>query len=107
MQTAYPLAHLYRTTFNRSADDLELLRQFFRKALDVGDCSWGNYLDELRKLKASASEDFDWANSIYESLNQDRWGLMSDDSAKLKYGSLAILQYPTNSHIGKHFWKRS
>ena len=91
MQTAYPLAHLYQTTFNRSEEDLEVLQQFFRKALDVGDCSWENYLGELRKLKALASDDFDWVNSIYESLDQERWNLMSDDAAKLRYGSIAIL----------------
>ncbi|KAJ4027908.1 hypothetical protein NW752_000157 [Fusarium irregulare] len=84
MQTAYPLAHLYRTTFNRSEEELEVLRQFFRKALDVRDCSWENYLDELRKLKALASDDFDWVNSIYESLDQERWDLMSDDAVKLR-----------------------
>ncbi|KAJ4122741.1 hypothetical protein NW768_010183 [Fusarium equiseti] len=84
MQTAYPLAHLYQTTFNRSEEDLEILRQFFRTTLGIGDCSWEHYLDEIRKLKVVASEDFDWMSDIYESLDLERAGLMSDDAAKLR-----------------------
>jgi len=90
MQTAYPLAHLYRTTFNRSEEDLDVLRQFFRTILGVGDCSWENYLDEIRRLKVVACEDFDWVNDIYESLDLERASLMSDDAAKLRYGSTTV-----------------
>ncbi|CAG7555872.1 unnamed protein product [Fusarium equiseti] len=84
MQTAYPLAHLYRTVFNRSEEDLQVLRQFFRTTLGVGDCSWEHYLDEIRRLKVVSSEDFDWVNDIYESLDLERASLMRDDAAKLR-----------------------
>ncbi|KAJ4267510.1 hypothetical protein NW762_003617 [Fusarium torreyae] len=84
MQTAYPLAHLYRTTFHRSEDDLDVLRQFFKTTLGVQDCSWEDYLNEIRRLKTSESEDFDWTNDLYDSLNAERLNLMESDAMKLK-----------------------
>ncbi|KAF5691492.1 hypothetical protein FCIRC_392 [Fusarium circinatum] len=84
MQTAYPLAHLYRTVFHRSEEDLDVLRQFFRTALGVKDCSWRDYMSEIRRLKDLKSEDFDWVNDLYSSLDSERFGMMEVDATKLK-----------------------
>ncbi|KAI1009088.1 hypothetical protein LB504_003135 [Fusarium proliferatum] len=84
MQTAYPLAHLYRTVFHRSVEDLDVLRQFFKTALGVRDCSWEDYLNEIRRLKELQSEDFDWVNDLYSSLDSERFGMMDVDTTKLK-----------------------
>ncbi|KAF5718969.1 hypothetical protein FGLOB1_1383 [Fusarium globosum] len=84
MQTAYPLAHLYRTVFHRSEEDLDVLRQFFKTALGVRDCSWEDYLSEIRRLKDLKSEDFDWVNDLYISLDSERFGMMNVDTTKLK-----------------------
>ncbi|KAF4957230.1 hypothetical protein FGADI_3295 [Fusarium gaditjirri] len=84
MQTAYPLAHLYRTFFRRSEEDLDVLRQFFKTALGVKDCSWEDYLNEIRRLKDLKSEDFDWVNDLYSSLDSERFVMMEADSTKLR-----------------------
>ncbi|KAF4340028.1 hypothetical protein FBEOM_6067 [Fusarium beomiforme] len=84
MQTAYPLAHLYRTAFHRSEEDLDILRQFFKATLGVKDCSWEDYLNEIRRLKALGSEDFDWVNDLYSSLHLERLSLMEVDATKLR-----------------------
>ncbi|KAF5714682.1 hypothetical protein FMUND_7251 [Fusarium mundagurra] len=83
MQTAYPLAHLYRTVFHRS-EDLDVLRQFFKTALGVKDCSWEDYLNEIRRLKDLKSDDFDWVNDLYGSLDSERFGMMEVDTTKLR-----------------------
>lgn len=85
MQTAYPLAHLYRTVFHRSEEDLDVLRQFFKTALGVKDSSWEDYLNEMRRLKDLKSEDFDWINDLYSSLDSERFGMMEVDTTKLRY----------------------
>ncbi|KAK2934816.1 Histidine kinase/HSP90-like ATPase superfamily [Fusarium oxysporum f. sp. vasinfectum] len=84
MQTAYPLAHLYRTVFHRSEEDLDVLRQFFKTALGVKDSSWEDYLNEMRRLKDLKSEDFDWINDLYSSLDSERFGMMEVDTTKLR-----------------------
>ncbi|KAF5535752.1 hypothetical protein FMEXI_10658 [Fusarium mexicanum] len=84
MQTAYPLAHLYRTVFHRSEEDLDVLRQFFKTALGVKDCSWRDYMSEIRRLKDLKSEDFDWVNDLYGSLDSETFGMMDIDTTKLK-----------------------
>jgi hypothetical protein len=107
MQTRYPLAHLYRTTFNRSEEELDILRQFFRTTLNVRDCSWENYLEELRSLKALRSEDFDWVNDIYDSLESERLSLMDIDATKLRYHFTTCPSHSTNEYLGKHSPKKS
>lgn len=97
MQTAYPLGHLYRTTFNRSEDDLDILRQFFKTTLGVRDCSWDNYLDEIRSLKVTGSKDFDWLNDIYEALDSESQSLMKDDVAKLRYQAPETIWHPADT----------
>ncbi|KAF4452438.1 hypothetical protein F53441_4718 [Fusarium austroafricanum] len=84
MQTARPLAYLYRTVFHRSEEDLDVLRQFFKTTLGVRDCSWEDYMNEIRRLKALRIEDFDWVNDLYNSLNSERFGLMEVDATKLR-----------------------
>ncbi|KAJ0152697.1 Benzoate 4-monooxygenase [Fusarium oxysporum f. sp. albedinis] len=84
MQTAYPLTHLYRTVFHRSEEDLDVLRQFFKTALGVKDSSWEDYLNEMRRLKDLKSEDFDWINDLYSSLDSERFGMMEVDTTKLR-----------------------
>ncbi|KAF4462555.1 hypothetical protein FALBO_10629 [Fusarium albosuccineum] len=84
MQTAYPLEHLYRTQFGRSDGDLDVLRSFFKSTLGVPDCSWSHYLAEIRELKNSGSEDFDWINDLYLSLDALRRSLLETDAMKLK-----------------------
>ncbi|KAF9772494.1 hypothetical protein IL306_009798 [Fusarium sp. DS 682] len=85
MQTVYPLDFLYRTVFHRPEEDLDVLRQFFKTTLGVKDCSWEDYLNEIRRLKALGSEDFDWVNDLYISLNLERLGLMEVDATKLRH----------------------
>ncbi|KAG8677589.1 hypothetical protein FPOAC2_03723 [Fusarium poae] len=84
MQTAYPLSHLYRTTFHRSEEELDILKQFFKITLGVKDCSWENYLDELRSLRTLATEDFNWVNDIYNSLKAERPSLTDTDTTKIR-----------------------
>ncbi|TXC00522.1 hypothetical protein FocTR4_00008130 [Fusarium oxysporum f. sp. cubense] len=84
MQTSYPLAHLYRSVFHRSEEDLDVLRQFFKTALGVRDCSCEDYLSEIRRLKDLKSEDFDWVNDLYGSLDSERFGMMEADTTKLR-----------------------
>ncbi|ENH67493.1 hypothetical protein FOC1_g10010770 [Fusarium oxysporum f. sp. cubense race 1] len=84
MQTAYPLAYLYRTVFHRSEEDLDVLRQFFKTALGIKDSSWEDYLNEMRRLKDLKSEDFDWINDLYSSLDSERFGMMEVDTTKLR-----------------------
>ncbi|KAG7413911.1 hypothetical protein Forpe1208_v008084 [Fusarium oxysporum f. sp. rapae] len=84
MQTAYPLAHLYRSVFHRSEEDLDVLRQFFKTVLGVKDCSCEDYLGEIRRLKDLKSEDFDWVNDLYGSLDSERFGMIEVDSTKLR-----------------------
>ncbi|KAI8691937.1 hypothetical protein NCS56_00187800 [Fusarium sp. Ph1] len=84
MQTAYPLEHLYQAQFGRSGDDLDVLRQFFKTTLGVPDASWNHYLAEIRKLKSIGSEDFDWINDLYVSLDDIRRTLPEIDALKLK-----------------------
>jgi hypothetical protein len=88
MQTAYPLAHLYRIVFHRSEEDLNVLRQFFKTVLGVKDCSWEDYLNEIRRLKDLKSEDFDRVNDLYCSLDSERFGLMEIDATKLRCDSI-------------------
>lgn len=85
MQTAYPLEHLYQAQFGRSGDELDVLRQFFKTTLGVPDASWSHYLAEIRKLKSVGSEDFDWINDLYTSLDDIRRTLPEIDALKLKY----------------------
>lgn len=87
MQTAYPLEHLYQAQFGRSEDGLDVLRQFFKTTLGVPDASWNHYLAEIRKLKSIGSEDFDWINDLYVSLDNIRRTLSEMDALKLKYGT--------------------
>ncbi|CAF3557216.1 unnamed protein product [Fusarium graminearum] len=84
MQTAYPLAHLYRTVFRRSEEELDIMRQFFKITLGVKDCSWENYLNELRRLNTLGTEDFDWVNDIYKALKTERPSLVDVDAAKIR-----------------------
>ncbi|GKU04976.1 hypothetical protein FLAG1_07771 [Fusarium langsethiae] len=84
MQTVYPLAHLYRTTFRRSDEELDILRQFFKMTLGVRDCSWENYLDELRRLRSLGVDDFDWVNDIYNSLQSEKPSLIDIDVTKIR-----------------------
>ncbi|KAF0635879.1 hypothetical protein FPSE5266_09771 [Fusarium pseudograminearum] len=84
MQTAYPLAHLYRTAFRRSEEELDIMRQFFKITLGVRDCCWENYLNELRRLNTLGTEDFDWVNDIYKSLKTERPSLADIDATKIR-----------------------
>lgn len=91
MQTAYPLEHLYQAQFGRSEDELDVLRQFFKTTLGVPDASWNHYLAEIQKLKSIGSEDFDWINDLYVSLDDIRRTLPEIDVLKLKYGTQSIV----------------
>ncbi|KAM0415352.1 hypothetical protein ACHAPD_006548 [Fusarium lateritium] len=84
MQTAYPLAHLYRTIFHRSEEELDILKQFFKTTLGVKDCSWENYLNELRRLRTMAIEDSDWVDGIYKSLKSERPSLIDVDATNIR-----------------------
>ncbi|KAK6725139.1 hypothetical protein SNK04_003944 [Fusarium graminearum] len=84
MQTAYPLAHLYRTVFRRSEEELDIMRQFFKITLGVKDCSWENYLNELRRLNTLGTEDFDWVNDIYKALKTEQPSLVDVDATKIR-----------------------
>ncbi|RGP70137.1 hypothetical protein FSPOR_4249 [Fusarium sporotrichioides] len=84
MQTVYPLEHLYRTTFRRPKEELDILRQFFKMTLGVRDCSWKNYLDELRRLRSLGVDDFDWVNDIYNSLQSEKPTLIDIDATKIR-----------------------
>ncbi|UZP36460.1 hypothetical protein NXS19_004276 [Fusarium pseudograminearum] len=84
MQTAYPLAHLYRTAFRRSEEELDIMRQFFKITLDVRDCCWENYLNELRRFNTLGTGDFDWVNDIYKSLKTERPSLADIDATKIR-----------------------
>lgn len=90
MQTAYPLEHLYQTQFGRSEDELDVLRQFFKMTLGVPDASWNHYLAEIRKLKSVGSEDFDWINDLYTSLDDLRRTLSEIGASKLKYKTSSV-----------------
>ncbi|KPM37810.1 hypothetical protein AK830_g8763 [Neonectria ditissima] len=84
VQTAYPLEHLYRTGFGRSQEDLEVLGQFFKATLKTPDCSWKTYLNELRHLKLTGNEDFDWIYKLYSCLETTSLGLSEQDDEQLR-----------------------
>lgn len=88
MQTAYPLEHLYRTQFGRSQADLDILKQFFEVTLQIQKCTWKTYLNEIRFLKTSGSEDFDWVYKLYLSLATACGELSATDAESLR-GSFA------------------
>ncbi|KAM0492979.1 hypothetical protein ACHAP8_009508 [Fusarium lateritium] len=84
MQTAYPLAHLYQTAFHRSEEELDILKQFFKMTLGVKDCSWENYLNELRRLRTMAIEDSGWVNDIYNALKSERPSFIDIDATNIR-----------------------
>ncbi|KAK7425103.1 hypothetical protein QQX98_000017 [Neonectria punicea] len=84
MQTAYPLEHLYRTEFERSQEDLEVLGQFFKATLQIPDCSWKTYLNEIRHLKLTGSDDFDCIYKLYNCLEIASQGLSEQAAEHLR-----------------------
>lgn len=91
MQTAYSLEALYRSHYNLNEDNLDILKQFFKKTLDVADATWTHYLDELRKAKTDGSEDFDWISDLYTLVDEVEGGLMEKDKTRLKYVTFWVL----------------
>lgn len=103
MQTAYPLEHLYRTQFGRSQADLDILKQFFEVTLQIQDCTWKTYLNEIRFLKTGGSEDFDWVNKLYSSLATACGELSATDAESLRYPSISLLQVISNQYCRGSF----
>ncbi|KAM0365767.1 hypothetical protein ACHAPK_009288 [Fusarium culmorum] len=60
------------------------MRQFSKITLGVRDCSWENYLNELRRLNTLGTEDFDWVNYIYKAIKTERPSLVDVDAAKIR-----------------------
>jgi hypothetical protein len=84
MQTVYPLESIYRTKFNLGSADLDSLKQYFKRILEIPDCSWEHYVNEIHELVKTEDTDFDWVNKLYTLLDQTRNGILNMDADKLK-----------------------
>ncbi|KAJ3572163.1 hypothetical protein NPX13_g5141 [Xylaria arbuscula] len=70
MSTVHPLESIYHSRLNLSSDELDSLKPYFKTVLQVPDCNWKHYIEELRQLKRHDAIDFDWVNTLYSSIGR-------------------------------------
>jgi hypothetical protein len=83
MVSRQPLKFRYETHF-RGEKDISLLRQFFLETLEVSNCMWDDFVDELQALKRSGCNDIMRMTRIYEQLARIRKKSPKKDEAKHK-----------------------
>ncbi|KAI0813926.1 hypothetical protein GGR55DRAFT_486989 [Xylaria sp. FL0064] len=84
MQSLYPLEYIYETSFNLDSANLYSIKQYFRVILKIPDCGWEHYTDEIRYLKRTQKNDFDWINALYTLIHQIQASDENVDAEKLR-----------------------
>ncbi|KAI1353752.1 hypothetical protein F5Y01DRAFT_50390 [Xylaria sp. FL0043] len=84
MQSLYPLEYIYEKKFNLDSDNLYSIKQYFRVILKIPDCGWEHYTDEIRYLKRTKKNDFDWINALYTLIHQIQASDENIDAEKLR-----------------------
>ncbi|KAI0112046.1 hypothetical protein GGR51DRAFT_53809 [Nemania sp. FL0031] len=104
LRTRHPLEHLYRTEFNLAGADLKSIRQYFQTILEVPDCGWEHYTDEIRKLQKADDPDFDWINDIYHFIDEARERMLESglDDLKGAFVSEPLIYADTNGSSRWH-----
>lgn len=84
MKTKYALQRLYQPCFGMGDVDSSYLTAFFTITLNITDCTWQIYVEELKALKASGCDDSDCMTAIYKALDGLRHAVTSTDRDALK-----------------------
>ncbi|KAI1359962.1 hypothetical protein F5Y08DRAFT_349207 [Xylaria arbuscula] len=100
MSTVHPLESIYHSRLNLSSDELDSLKPYFKTVLEVPDCNWKHYIEELRQLKRHDAIDFDWVNTLYSSIGRSVQGSILDaDIKEIKrlFETEALIYVPNNT----------
>ncbi|KAI1180599.1 hypothetical protein F4777DRAFT_528566 [Nemania sp. FL0916] len=84
LQTVRPLESIYKSKFGLAEADMETLKKYFHTILEIPNCSWEHYVNEIRELKSSTDIDFDWVNDLYHFIDQERKEFLFMGTDKLR-----------------------
>jgi hypothetical protein len=85
MLTKHPLESLYNNYFCGSETSTSTLSPFFKDILDIRDCAWDDFVDELKELKRINCTDFDRIKGLYSRLDRVKAKVIATERAKSKY----------------------
>lgn len=70
MRSKFSLERLYSSFFKEDTSAITHATYFFKDILGIEDCTWENYIEELKELKASGCSDSDVITGIYKALDK-------------------------------------
>lgn len=85
MKTRRPLGSMYDIHFRGSETSRATLTQFFKHTLGVLDCTWNDFVDELKELKRINCTDFDRIKELYSRLDRLKAKAISAYEVNFKY----------------------
>lgn len=84
MQTKHPLGSLYDIHLRESEISKSAITQFFRDTVGVLDCTWQDFIDELKQLKEINCTDFDRIKGLYGRLGRMKTKAVASERTTLK-----------------------
>jgi hypothetical protein len=84
MQTKHPLGSLYSIHLRESETSKSAITQFFRDTIGVLDCTWADFIIELKTLKQIKCTDFDRIKGLYSRLDRMKTKAVASERAELK-----------------------
>ncbi|KAL1863985.1 hypothetical protein Daus18300_007950 [Diaporthe australafricana] len=104
MTTKFPLQQLYQQFLNSTGTGRSRihLTDLFVHTLEIPDCTWETYLDELKALKSRGRENSDTITEVYEALNELRPKIVANDIARDAFEKDALVYLPTDDGPAWH-----
>lgn len=95
MKTKFALRLIYHPYFLDGVDRYYLMH-FFTSVLEITNCTWETYVEELKELKALGCEDSDTVTVIYKALDALRPTIITTDLVKASFENDALIYVPSD-----------
>ncbi|KAK5625070.1 hypothetical protein RRF57_000786 [Xylaria bambusicola] len=70
LRTKYPLEFIYTSEFDLPPAERDSLKIYFKTILEIPDCGWKDYVEEIRAYRQADDTNFEWVNTIYTCIGQ-------------------------------------
>ena len=84
MQMKYALSLLYELLFHKDDVDSSYSTRFFTATLGIPDCTWVDYVDELKWVNVDDCDDSDMITNIYTVLDVLCLTMIASEKSDLK-----------------------
>lgn len=102
LRTKYSLEHLYSSFSWEEIPAISHTAHFFKITLGINDCTWEDYIEELKGLKASGCSDSDVITGIYQALDNLSQSIVTVDMFVDTFEHDALIYAPSENGPAWH-----